>query len=186
MISVTELRAGATFQENGQPYLVLKYEHIKMGRGNANIRVRIKNLEMGTVTERTFVSGAKVEEIVTTKRKLQYLYKDPNGFCFMNPKTFEQISVSATIVGEQGKFLAEGVSLDVLFWDEKALAVELPPKMTFVVTEAGPGIKGDSATNVYKPAVLNNGLQIKVPLFVNSGEKILVDTRTGEYTERVK
>lgn len=194
MISVTQLRADMTFEIDGKPYVVLKYEHTKMGRGTATIKVRARNLLTGTILEKSFISGARVEEINTVKRKLQYLYQTGEEFTFMDPKTFEQIEMRGEILGEQSKFLSEGIVVDVLFWpfdstgskEDIPLSVELPPKMEFTVTETGPGVKGDSATNIYKSATLSNGLVIKVPLFIKEGEKILVDTRNGEYMERVK
>ena len=186
MISVTALRAGTVFEENGEPYLVLKYEHTKMGRGTANIKVKIKNLKSKSVTEKTYISGAKVAEANTIKRKLQYLYREGDRFAFMDPKSFEQFSLPSEVIADQVKFLQEGALVDVLFHEDTALSIELPPKMEFVVAETGPGVKGNSATNIYKPATLNNGLTISVPLFVKVGEKILVDSRTGEYVERVK
>ena len=186
MISVTQLRSGATFEENGQPFIVLKYEHTKMGRGNANIKVRIKNMETGSVVERNFNSGAKVEEIVTLKRKMQYLYNDAQNYYFMDVQNFDQMGIARDTIAEDGVFLTEGTVVDVLFWEEKPLKIDLPPKMELVVVETGPGVKGDSATNIYKPAILNNGLTVSVPLFINEGEKILVDTRNYSYLERVK
>jgi len=186
MISVTELRAGKTFEADGEPFVVLKYEHIKMGRGSANIRVRVRNLRNGAILEKTFISGAKVAEILTTKRKLQYLYQNGGNFYFMDPKTFEQFEISSDFVSEEAPFLREETLVDVLFWDDKPLGIELPPKMEFTVEETGPGVRGDSATNIFKEAVLDNGLKVKVPLFINKGEKVLVDTRTREYVERVK
>jgi len=186
MISVTGLRAGTTFQIDSQPYVVLKYEHTKMGRGTANIKVKIKNLKSNTVLEKTFVSGAQVQEISTTKRKLQYLYQQGDNFCFMDPKNFEQFSLKKEVLGDQPEFLAEGTLVDVLFCEDVPLSIDLPPKLEFTVVETGPGVKGNSATNIFKPATLQNGLIIKVPLFVKSGERIMVDTRTGEYIERVK
>lgn len=186
MISVTELRAGRTFEEDGEPFVVLKYEHLKMGRGTANIKVKVRNLKTGTVIEKTYISGARVQEISTVKRKLQYLYKDEENFYFMDPKTFEQFEISRDLISDQAPFLREQAMVDVLFWSEKPLSIELPPKMEFEVKETGPGVKGNSATNIFKPATLENGLKLKVPLFINQGDKILVDTRTGEYVERVK
>lgn len=186
MISVTELRSGRTFEENGEPFVVLKYEHLKMGRGTANIKVKARNLKTGAVIEKTYISGARVQEISTVKRKLQYLYHDKDNFYFMDPKTFEQFQISKDIISEQAPYLSEQAEVDVLFWSEEPLAVKLPPKMEFKIEETGPGVRGDSATNIFKPAVLDNGLKLKVPLFINQGEKILVDTRTGEYVERVK
>jgi len=186
MIPVTQLRAGKTFQEEGVPFLVLKYEHTKMGRGKANIKIKVKNLKTNALAEKTYLSGARVEEISTTKRQLQYLYQDGENFFFMNPKTFEQYEVSAQVLENQAKFLQEGSLVDILFWEGTPLTMELPPKMKFKVAQTGPGVKGDSAANVYKEATLENGMKIKVPLFIKTGEEIWVDTRSGEYVERVK
>lgn len=185
MISVTQLRAGTTFEEDNQPFVVLKYEHTKMGRGTANIKLKVKNLKSKIITEKTFISGAKVQEIQTPKRKLQYLYREGDNYSFMDPGTFEQFSLKSEILGEQVRFLREQAMVDVVFWEDQALGVELPTKMEFKVIETGPGVKGNSATNIYKPATLENGLSLKVPLFINQGEKILVDTRTGEYGARL-
>ena len=115
---------------------------------------------------------------------MQYLYGDDEGYVFMDPKTFEQTVIEDRVIGESGKFLKEGEEVYVLYWDERALDVDLPPKMTFTVTSAAPGEKGDSASNVYKEARLENGLRVRVPLFVKVGDKVRVDTRSGEYVER--
>jgi len=186
MISITELRAGKIFKENGQPYLVLKYEHTKMGRGTANIKIKIKNLKTGAVTEKSFISGARVEEVSTSKQKLQFLYQDQSNFYFMNQKTFEQVEIPVSLLKEQKDFLKEEVLVEVLFVEGEPVLVELAPKMKFKVKETGPGVKGDSATNIFKPAILENGLKIKIPLFVEASEEIWVDTRSGEYVGRVK
>ncbi len=185
MISVTELRAGRSFKENGQPYLVLKYEHTKMGRGTASIKVKVKNLKTGSVTEKSFISGARVEAVLTQKKKLQYLYSDQLGFYFMDPKSFEQVEIPASLLREQKDFLKEEVLVEVLFVESDPVSVELAPKMKFKVKETGPGVKGDSATNIFKPATLDNGMKIKVPLFIKTGEEIWVDTRSGEYVARL-
>lgn len=184
MIPVTELRAGATFQMDGTPYVVVQYTHVKMGRGSATIRVSCRNLRSGSVEEKTFNSGGTVEPITTTKRSLQYLYSDGQNAVFMDPKTYEQVEVAKNILGEQINFLREGQVVNVLFWDEQALGVDLPPSVVLKVTETDPGLKGNSATNVYKPATLENGLRVKVPLFIKIGDKVKVDTRSGEYVER--
>jgi elongation factor P len=186
MISVNELRSGRTFQEDGQPYLVLKYEHTKMGRGSANIKVKVKNLRTGSVTEKTFISGAKVEEVLTQKKKLQYLYSDRSGYHFIEPKTFEQITIPEKLLRNQARFLKEEAEVNILFVEGEPVSVELAPKMKFKIKETGPGVKGDSATNIFKPATLENKMKVKVPLFIKTGEEIWVDTRTGEYIERVK
>jgi len=194
MIGVTELRAGKIFKEEGQPFLVLKYEHNKVGRGTANIKVKVKNLKTGAIVEKTFISGARVEKAIANKRKLQYLYSDQANFYFINPKSFEQFSLPASLIGEQADFLQEEAIVNVLFIakhqalliGEEPVSLELEPRIKFRVEETGPGLKGDSATNIFKPAILANGMKIKVPLFIKTGEEIWVDTRTREYVERVK
>lgn len=186
MISVTQLRAGTTFKEKGEPFLVLKYEHTNLARGKASIRVRVKNLKTGAASQKVFVSGTKVEEIQTSKRKLQYLYQDGQDFCFMDPKTFEQYAIQVKVAGDQASFLQEESVVDVLFLEGEPLALELPAKITLEVTQAPPGAKGNSATNVFKEATLGNGSKVKVPLFIKVGEKVVIDTRTGEYVERAK
>lgn len=186
MIAATDLKAGATFLRLGKPYQVVKYEHIKMGRGGATVRVTVRNLESGGTEEKTFSSDVKVDEVNTYKKKLQFLYKDAVNSVFMDSKTYEQIEIPLSLLGESSAFLIEGEAVDVLFWDEKPISCELTPKVTLAVAECDPGVKGNSATNIYKPAVLENGLKLKVPLFIKVGDRIRVDTRTGEYLERAK
>jgi len=186
MVPVTHLRAGSTFEDNNQPYIVLKYEHTKMGRGTATIKVKARNLKTGTIIEKSFVSGARVEEVSLVKRKNQFLYQKGKEYFFMNPKTFEQFSISEDVLGYQAKFLSEGIEVDLLFLEDTPIDIELPPKLEFKVAETDPGVKGNSATNIFKSAILENGISVKVPLFIKAGEKIWVDTRNGEYVERVK
>jgi|SRR3989304_8828608 len=186
MISATDLKNGTPFLHYDKPYQVIKYTLIKMGRGGAVVKVSARNLETGSVTEISYSSNATVDEANTVKRKLQYLYKDPRSAIFMDPRTFEQVEIPLSTLGEQISFVKEGDTGDVLFWEDKALSVALPAKVELKVVEADPGVKGNSATNLYKPAVLENGLKIKVPLFIREGDKIKVDTRTGEYIERAK
>lgn len=184
MIPVTDLRKGTTFEINGVPYVVLEYNHIKMGRGGATIRVSTKNLKDGSVEEKTFNNGASVEPITTIKKKLQFLYGGVLSM-FMDPRSFEQVEISKDVIGKDIDYLKEGQIIDVLFWDEKPLGVELPPNVILIVSEADPGVKGNSATNIYKSVKLENGLTVKAPLFIKVGDKIRVDTRTGAYVERV-
>jgi elongation factor P len=186
MLNATDLKNGTAFIYYGKPYQVIKYTLIKIGRGGAVVKVLVRNLETGSIEDKSFSSNLAFDEANTFKRKLQFLYKDEVNAVFMDPQNYEQVEIPLSILGEQITFLKEGESVDVLFWEEKALSVELPPKIELKVTEADPGVKGNSATNIYKPAVLENGLKIKVPLFINPGDKIRVDTRTGEYIERAK
>ncbi len=185
MISVTELRAGTTYEEDGQYFTVLSYEHIKMGRGSANIKVKVRNLKTGATTEKGYTNGAKVADMPVHKKEMQYLYKDEESVYFMNSQTFEQVSIPLNLVPEH-EFLKEGEIFPVSFLEGKPLSVLLPPKMVFKVTETAPGAKGNSATNVFKEATLENNIKTKVPLFINVGDKIRVDTRTGAYTEKAQ
>lgn len=183
MIPVTELRKGVTFEFGGAPYKVLEYHHIKVGRGGATIRVSVRNLISGGTEEKTFNNGASVKPINTVKRRLQYLYQADNAV-FMDPKTYEQVEIEKEALEQELSYLKEGQEVDVLFWEDKPLGIELPPNVTLTVAEADPGVKGNSASNFYKPAKLENGLQVKVPLFIKVGDKVRIDTRTGVYVER--
>jgi elongation factor P len=184
VIVVTELRAGTIFDEDGNLLQVLSYEHIKVGRGSANIKVKVKNLRSGTIVEKSFINGAKVNDVQVFKRDLQYLYKDEERAYFMNPQTFEQIDIPLKLMGTDVYYLKEGESVNISFLEKEALSVNLPPKLVFVVTDTAPGVKGNSATNVFKDATLENGLTVKVPPFIKIGDKVRVDTRTGAYTEK--
>ena len=186
MINATDLKNGITFLSNGKPYKVIKYTHTKMGRGGATVRVTAKDLVTGTIEDKTFSSNVKVDDVSTSKRKLQFLYNDGGNAVFMDPKTYDQVEIPISIVKEELPFIKEGEFADVLFWEEKALSIEIPPKVTLLIAETSPGVKGNSATNMYKPATLENDLSVKVPLFINKGDKIVVDTRSGEYVERAK
>ncbi len=186
MLSATDLKNGTAFIYYEKPYQVIKYSLIKMGRGGAVVKVLVRNLETGSIEDKSFSSNITFDEANTFKKKLQFLYKDAVNAVFIDPKNYEQIEIPVSVLGEQTAFLKEGESVDVLFWEEKALSIELPPKIELKVAEADPGVKGNSASNLYKPAVLENGLKTRVPLFINSGDKIRVDTRTGEYIERAK
>lgn len=186
MITVTKLRPGSNFELEGTAYKVLTYQHTHMSRGGGTVKVKLRSLIDGKVLSRSFQSTEKVEEILVLKKQLQYLYSDDTSFIFMDPNTYEQLEVSREILAEEGMYLKEGETVHLLIWEDKelVLGVDLPPKMTFKVTEAAPGEKGDSASNVYKDAVLENGLKVRVPLFVNEGDMVRVDTRDGSYVER--
>lgn len=186
MIKATDLKNGVAFMHFDKPYQVVKYTLIKMGRGGAVVKINARNLVSGSNEEISYSSNNSVEEADTYKKNLQYLYKDGSGAYFMDPTSYEQIEIPLSVLGDQIYFVKDGDNVSVFFWGDKALSVELPPKITLSVAQTDPGVKGNSATNIYKPAVLENGLKLKVPLFVNTGDKIRVDTRTGEYIERAK
>jgi elongation factor P len=184
MIDVNQLRNGTAFEYEGQPWLVLKYEFTKMGRGNATIKVRVKNLKTGAILVKAFSSGNRVEAIQLRRKQMQYLFSTQNQSTFMDPDSFEQVEISQEVIGASRAYLQEGGTVQVLFWEDQALAVELPPKLTFTVKETGPGEKGNTVSNMYKPAILDNGLEVKVPLFINQGEKVIIDTRNASYVAR--
>jgi len=186
MISATDLKNGTAYLHEGRPYKVLRYSLIKIGRGGATVRVNARNLVTGSVEDKTFSSNFKVENISTTKRNLLYLYSDANVATFMDPSTYEQIEISKSVIKDELKYIKEGQNVDILFWDEKALSADISPKITLEVSKTNPGVKGNSTSNVYKPATLENGLSVKVPLFIKPGDRVRIDTRTGEYVERAK
>lgn len=184
MIGVTDLRAGTAFEEDGQSFMVISYEHIKMGRGSANIKVKVKNIMTGAIVEKSYINGAKVQPVSVSKKEMQYLYKDDENTYFMDPATYEQITIPLSVLGDDHIYLKEGETFPLSLLKGEPMGVVLPPKMTFEVTETAPGAKGNSATNVFKEAILENGLKTKVPLFIDTGDKIRVDTRTGAYSEK--
>jgi elongation factor P len=155
-----------------------------MGRGGATVKLLARNLESGASEDISYSSNLKVEPVTTNKRQLQYLYNDGINASFMDPATFEQIDIPVSFMETELKFIKEGENVDVLFWDNRALSIDIQPKVTLTVTETDPGVKGNSVSNLYKPATLENGLNIRVPLFIKIGDKIRVDTRNAEYVER--
>jgi len=186
MINATDLKNGKTFSLDGKPYRVVKYAHQKIARGGGAVKLSLRNLENGNLEEKTINSSASVKEIDITKKPLQFLYEDEGNAVFMNEKSYEQVEIPKVIIKDNLPFIKEGDSVNVLFWEERPLSVDIPPKVKMQVTETMPGVKGNSATNIYKPAKLENDLSVKVPLFIKTGDSIVVDTRTGEYVERAK
>jgi len=185
MVDATALKNGTTFLLNNKPVKVVSYSHTKIGRGGATVKVSLRNLMTGKLEEKTFNGQVKFEEISTLKRRLQFLYVEDETAAFMDPSTYEQIELEVQVLGDDLKYVKEGEEVNVLFWDNKALSVELPPNVVLTIEETTAGVKGNSATNVYKPSKVNGGLEVKVPLFIKVGDKVRVDTRTGEYVERV-
>lgn len=185
-LNVTDLRNGTFFKEGNNILQVLIYEHVKTGRGSGNIKLKVRNLRTGSTTEKSFITGARVEEADVAKKKAQYLYRDGDNFNFMDPVSFEQFSISSQVVGGQGKFLKDGLEVTLIVSESEALGLELPMSLVYTISETGPSEKGNTVSNVYKEAVLDNGLVVKVPMFMGVGEKVKIDTRSGEYIERVK
>ncbi len=186
MINVNDLRTGTVFKEENQLWQVVVYEHIKMGRGSGNIKVKVKNLKTGSLTEKSFITGAKVAEADVEKKKAQFLYLDGENYFFMEPDAFEQFPLSKEVVGEQAKYLKDGLEVNLIVSENVALGMEIPNSLIYEITETGPGEKGNTVSSVFKDAIMDNGLSVKVPMFINVGDRVKIDTRSGQYVERVK
>ena len=181
---VNEMRKGEVFKDNGQPYTVIQYHHVKMGRGNAVIKIKSKNLKTGAVLEKSFLSGGTVEQADVEKVKVQYLYKAGERYSFMDNTTFETVELSKDFLGDDVYYLKEGGAYQILKFEGNPVSLELPLNIILKVTETGSGFKGNSVTNMMKAATLETGLTTQVPNFINEGESIKIDTRSGEYVER--
>ena len=187
MATTADFKNGLCLEYNNGLYSIIEFQHVKPGKGPAFVRTKLRNLSTGKVLENTFTAGHKITTARIERRPHQFLYKDDMGYHFMDSNTFEQISLEEGLI--QGyKFLKDGQEVEVIFHaeTESVLNCELPPFVELVITYTEPGLKGDTATNATKPATLETGTEIQVPLFINQDEKIKVDTRTGSYSERVK
>ena len=186
MISAGEFRNGVTFEMDGQVMQVVEFQHVKPGKGAAFVRTKMKNVITGAVTETSFNPTAKFENAFVEKKDMQYSYNDGDLYNFMDMETYDMVPIAAELIGENVRFLKEEMMCKVNSYKGSIFAVELPTFIELEVTETDPGFKGDTATNVTKPATLETGAEIKVPLFIDKGEVIKIDTRTGEYMERAK
>lgn len=185
MADTTDFRNGFTMSLDGEIFSIVEFQHVKPGKGSAFVRTKLKNTKTGAVLDRTFRSGDKVEQIRLEKRQMQYLYADQGLYYFMDLDTYDQIPVSTEIVGAASNLLKESENAFLLVAREEVVAVDLPNFVSLAVTHTEPGVKGDTATGAVKPATLETGYVVQVPLFVNRGDRLKVDTRTGEYVERV-
>jgi elongation factor P len=184
MIDVNDLRKGVTFELDSTLYKVLEYEHHKPGRGKATIRVKARNLRTGTILDKSFISGDRVQDVHLDYHNVQYLYQDGSLFYFMDQETFEQPAIPADIVGESAGFLKEGMEVKLTFYQSEPLDIELPTSVDLMVSEAQMSVRGDTATGVTKKVTTETGLQVQVPNFVEVGDTIRVDTRNGAYITR--
>jgi elongation factor P len=184
IISSNELKPGKTIQMDQQLWVVVEYQHVKPGKGGAFVRTKLRRLSDGNVVERTFRVGEKFEEAYIEQRKLQYLYRAADTFHFMDMASYEEMALGQEIVGKSGGFLKENMECTGEFHDGKLLGLGLPIFVDYTITSTEPGIQGDTSKAGMKPALLETGATVRVPLFVDSGEKVRVDTRTGEYVSR--
>lgn len=187
MATTADFRNGLCIQFNGDPWKIEKFQHVKPGKGPAFVRTKIRNLNTGRLLENTFTSGVKIEIIRVENRKYQYLYSEGNDYHLMNLDNYEQITLQKEFI-ENYKFLKEGENVEVLFHADQGLplSASLPSHITLTIEHTEPGVKGNTATNTFKPATTETGASIQVPLFINEGDKIKIDTEKGAYIERVK
>jgi elongation factor P len=185
MIDVNDLRKGVTFEYDGQIYKVLEYSHNKPGRGNATIRTKLRNLKTGATIDRTFQSGDRVQDIRLDHHQVTYLYRDGNLYYFMDTETYEQPALTAETLGDNVNYLKEGKAAKLTFYEDDAIEIELPTAVDLEIVESEAGVRGDTATGANKLVTTETGLKVQVPLFVNVGDVIKVDTRSGEYLTRV-
>jgi len=186
MYSTGDFKKGLKIELDGTPYTIVDFLHVKPGKGGAFVRTKLKNLVTGKVLDQTFRSGEKLKRPDLVEREMQYLYRDGDNFHLMDNETYEQVALTAEQLGDAVSFLIENLNVNVLFFNQQPVAVDLPTFVELEVAQTEPGLKGDTASGGSKPATLESGAVIQVPLFINEGERVKVDTRTGTYIERAK
>ncbi len=184
MISSNDFRPGVTIELDSSVWRVVEFLHVKPGKGSAFVRTKLKNVQTGSVVERTFRAGETVPQANLEKRTMQHTYKDSDQYVFMDMETFEETRLNPDKIGDGVKYITEGMEVSVVQWDEQVLEVELPTSVVLEVTQTDPGVKGDTATGGSKPATLETGAQVMVPLFISIGERIKIDTRNDSYLGR--
>ncbi len=186
MYSTAEFKKGLKIEIDGSPFIIVDFQHVKPGKGGAFVRTKLKNLLTGRVLDQTFRSGERVKKPDLVEKEMQYLYREGDRYCMMDNETYEQIMLTAEQVGDARLYLIENMNLKVLIFNQQPVAVDLPNFVELTVAQTEPGVRGDTATGGTKPATLESGAVIQVPLFINEGKRVKVDTRTGSYIERVK
>ncbi len=184
MISSNDFRTGTSIELDGSVWRVVEFLHVKPGKGSAFVRTKLKNVRTGSVVEKTFRAGETVPQANLEKSAMQYTYKDGDQFVFMDMETFEEARINPEQIGDKAKFLREEMEVSVLTWNDTILDIELPTSVVLEITDTDPGVKGDTATGGSKPAIVETGAQVMVPLFISIGERIKIDTRDGSYLGR--
>jgi elongation factor P len=185
LISTNDFRTGLTVEIDGAVYSVVDFQHVKPGKGAAFVRAKLKNVETGSVQERTFRAGEKVARAHVERKEMQYLYDAGDFYTFMDMETYEQINISRDTIGDDIKYLKENDSITVVMYKGRIIGIDLPYYVELTVADTAPGVKGDTAAGGSKPATMETGLVVNVPFFINIGDRIRIDTRTGEYLDRV-
>jgi elongation factor P len=184
-LDTSDFKNGLKIDLDGSPYVIVYFQHVKPGKGGAFVRTKIKNLLNGKTVDKTFRAGEKVGEPDIEEKTMQYLYQDGEDRIFMDSKDYDQIPITDDVIGDSARFLLENAEVDVLFWKGRPVNIELASFVEITIRQSDPGVKGDTSSGATKPATLETGAVIQVPLFLKEGEKVRVDTRTGEYCERV-
>jgi elongation factor P len=184
MINTSDIKNGQHMMVDGAPYTVIWFQHHKPGKGGAMVRTKLRHLRTGAIVEKTFKSGEKFTEVNVERRKKQYLYADSENFHFMDLKTYDQIQLAKNTLGNNGLYLKENMEVEAIYLDDEFLNIELPINVELKVVQTVPGVKGDTVSSTMKPATLETGAEVQVPLFIKEGDSIRIDTRTGEYVER--
>ncbi len=184
MLNITEIKTGKKILHNNEPYVVLDYQHSKIGRGGAVMRTKLKSLLSGTIIDYAYQGADKVEEAEISKSNAQYLYREGDEYQFMDMATYDQFSLTKNVLGEMALYLVEGTEVSILNWNGRPINVELPVKVTLTVTDAPPGLKGDTASGGDKVVTLETGLTVTTPLFVKQGDRIIINTEKGTYVSR--
>lgn len=184
MFNVNDIKNGMTLIFEDQLYIVLEFSHVKPGKGAAFVQAKLKNLRTGSIVEKRFNSGVKLEKAMITKQQMQYLYANGDDYNFMNMDTYEQIDLTNEQIGDDAKYLKEGINVYITFYEGEMLGIELPDKLEYTVSKTEPAVKGNTTNNALKEAYLDNGLMVKVPLFVGEGDNIIVSTKDGKYDSR--
>ena len=184
MFNINDIKNGITFLYEGNIYQVMDFLHVKPGKGAAFVKTKLRNLRTGSIVEKTFNSSIKLEKAMISRQNMQYLYNTGEAVSFMNMETYEQIELTKDQIGEDAKFLKEGINVDITFYEGEMLGISLPDKIEYVITHTEPAVKGNTTNNALKDAELENGLKVRVPLFIQEGEAILVTTSDGKYDSR--
>ena len=186
MSNTADIKNGAVINFKNARMKIVEFQHVKPGKGPAFVRTKLKNIQSGKIMDHTFKSGAKIEFIRVTSKKFQYLFRDGDSFVFMDNNTYEQVQVDSLLMVDGNFYINEGDSIEISFDNEEIIGLLLPPKTILKVIQTDPGHKGNTATNALKPATLETGLEVQVPLFINEGDLVKIDTKDGSYSERVK
>lgn len=184
MLNVNDFKTGVTISYDGNLYQVLEFQHVKPGKGAAIVKAKLKNLRTGSIAEYSFGAGTKVPTAHISKQQMQFLYSTGTTYSFMNMESYEQIEIDESQIKNEIKFLKEGLEVMITFFESEMLGIELPEKIDYVITNTEPAVKGNTATNATKDAIIETGLLVRVPLFINEGEEIIVSTRDGKYVSR--